>query len=117
MKQATLKIKNYVGNVKVVDNYDLNKKIFKFIAIAFAVCAFCYVVLIGNMFLNIVERKALEKQAHLLSSEVGDLELNYLALSSKVDMSLSYAMGYTEVKPSFATRVPIGVIKLAKNEI
>ena len=66
---------------------------------------------------DIVQRKALEARANVLSNEVGDLELTYLALSSKVDVNLSQVMGFYEVKPTFATRPTLSVVKLANNEI
>ena len=117
MKQTALKIKNYASNINVVNNNDLNKKIFNFISVSFGISFVFYILLVGTTFFNIAERKVLEKEAHVLASQVGDLELSYLSLYNKMDVSLSYTMGYQEVKPSFATRVPLGAIKFAKNEI
>ena len=47
---------------------------------------------------NIVERKALEGRALTLSNEVGNLELEYLSVSQKVDLNLAYSLGFKETK-------------------
>ena len=75
---------------------------------AFGVLAIAYVVILGNMIFNINERKSLEKEVSTLSSEVGELELEYLALSKKVDLGLSRTLGFKEAKPAFAARKSLG---------
>lgn len=56
------------------------------------------------MVFNIIERRSLEKEVASLSNEVGILGLDYLSLSSKVDLDFSYSLGFKQVKPNFATR-------------
>ena len=69
------------------------------------------------MVFNIVERKALEGRALTLSNEVGNLELEYLSVSQKVDLNLAYSLGFKETKKTFANRKALGSISIAKNEI
>lgn len=107
MRQASLKLKMYVDNVNIIDN-DLSNRIFNSILVAFGVLALCYVIILGNMVFNIIARKSLERQAVALSNEVGTLELSYLSLSNKVDIDLSYSLGFREVKPTYATRKALG---------
>ena len=92
----------------------------------FGVLALCYVLILGNMVANIVQRKNLEKEALTLSNEVSSLELSYLSVSNSVNLPLSLSMGFTEAKATFAVRKSLGVnitsesldsIKLANNEI
>lgn len=122
MKKASSKIKSYAQNINIVDNSHTRRKVLHFIFISMGFLAFLYVLLLGNMVWNIVERKAMEKKSYALASEIGVLELDYLALSSKVDVKLSYEMGFKEIKPNFATRKPIGMhsidtVALLANEI
>ena len=83
----------------------------------FAALALWYVLILGNMVFDIVQRKALEKEALILSNEVGDLELSYLSVSGSIDVALSSSMGFKETKATFATRKALGSLKLANNEI
>ena len=117
MKQASLKLKSYANNVNIIDNGNLQKRILNIMLYTIGALALCYVLILGNMVFNIVERKALEGHALTLSNEVGDLELEYLAVSQKVNLSLAYSLGFKDTKAKFATRKPIGSISIAKNEI
>lgn len=117
MKQMSLKFKNYASNVNIVDNGNLQKRVLYIMLWTLGIMIGLYVFFLGNMVFNIVERKALEGYARNLESEVGDLELNYLSLSQKVDLDLAYSLGFKEIKTKFATRKALGSIEIAKNEI
>jgi hypothetical protein len=73
------------------------------------VCSLLYVLFLGNMVSNIVARRSLEVQARNLSSEVGNLELTYLSMSSGIDLAFSYDKGFKETKINFATRKSLGL--------
>ncbi len=118
MREAALKLKMYANNVDILNNnIEIRKNILGFMLYSFAGLAFLYVLILGNMVFNIVERKALEKEALTLENQVGHLELSYLSLSKSVDISLSSSMGFKEAKANYATRKSLGSIKLARNEI
>jgi hypothetical protein len=117
MKTASLKLKSYANNVSIIDNGNLQKRILNIMLwMLFALMGF-YVFFLGNMVFNIVERKALEGRALVLSNEVGSLELEYLSMSKKIDLDLAYSLGFKEIKTKFATRKTLGSINIAKNEI
>jgi len=123
MRQATLQLKTRIQNVNIMNNnieirgIILNAMLFVIVALAF-----WYVLILGNMVFDIVQRKTLEKEMLTLSNEVGNLELTYLSISNNVDMALSSSMGFKETKAIFATRKAVGFnsidnIKSANNEI
>lgn len=117
MRQAGLKLKIYMGKVDVVDNGNLAGRMLRLILMTFGALALAYALILGNMVFDIVERRALEKEALALSNEVGNLELSYLHLSNKVDLELSHSLGFRETKPAYATRkslsfAPSGNVKL-----
>ena len=127
MKQASLKFKTSMENVNIMsDNVEVRKVVLNtMLAVLFAL-AFWYVLIIGNMTFDIVERRVLEKEALALSNEIGNLELSYLSISNSLDLSLSHSMGFKETKATFATRKSHGYnfasealdsLKLGKNEI
>jgi hypothetical protein len=119
MKQATIKLKMYAGNVNVIDN-NIAPSVLRFMIYASILLAFLYVTFLGNMVFNIVERKALEAQARNLSNQVSDMELTYLSMSNKIDLDLSHSLGFKETNIKFATRKAVGVnssATLANNEI
>lgn len=84
---------------------------------SFGVLALWYVFLLGNMVMNIVERRSLEKETFSLSNEVRDMELVYLSMSNNIDLAFSHSIGFKETAAKFATRKSLGSIKIAKNEI
>ncbi|PIP69209.1 hypothetical protein CO033_00470 [Candidatus Nomurabacteria bacterium CG_4_9_14_0_2_um_filter_32_10] len=117
MRQASLKLKSYAGNVNIIDNGNLQKRILNMMLWMLGILALSYVFFLGNIVFNIVERKTLEVYAHTLSNDVGNLELEYLSLSQKVDLNLAYSLGFKEIKTKFATRKTLGSISIAENEI
>lgn len=86
---------------------------------SFGTLALLYVLLLGNMVRNIVERRSLETGMRALSSEVGNLELAYLSASNSVDLNFSHSLGFKETKTIYATRKSLGFgnVKVLQNEI
>ncbi len=120
MKAIAIKVKGYAGGVSIVNNNNMEKRILHTLFLSLALLAVVYVVLLGAMVFNIVERKTTEVSARALSNQVSDLELQYLSLSNKIDLTLSHSLGFTETKATYATRKSlgsVGSIKLSKNEI
>lgn len=116
MRTIAIKIRKF-GGVSIVNNNNIEKRILHTLILCLGLLALLYVLLLGSMVFNIVGRKALETNTRTLSNEVGDLELNYLSLSNKVDLAFSYSMGFKETHITYATRKALGSIKLPKNEI
>jgi hypothetical protein len=119
MRQASLKLKMYANNVNAINN-NMANTIFNFMVWSGICLVVLYVVFLGTMVFNIVERKALEGQARSLANDVGDMELTYLSMSNKIDLELSHQMGFKETAARFTTRRTVGSntnIKLANNEI
>lgn len=109
---------SYAKNVNIVNNNNLDKKILRAILFSAGMLAICYVFIMGSTVFNIVERRSLEANARTLSNEVGDMELQYLALSNKVDLAYAESKGFKEISmKSFATRASLGSISFAKNEL
>lgn len=117
MRQVALKIKNYAGSVDIVNNNNLQRRILNIALSSLGALAVFYVLLLGNMVFNIVERKSLETNLRTLSSEVAELELTYLSISNTVDSNLGLSLGFKEQPATYATRKSLGSVKLTKNEI
>ncbi len=128
MTQMILKLNNYVdSNVKVVSQLgatvngrNLNKIIFRLFSVSFLMLVFLYVSFLSNIIFNITERRSLENNINILSSEIGNLNLTYLSASSQLDLKLGISMGLTEIKPKFinsskfvASSWDFGKLKLA----
>ena len=108
MKQASLKLKSYAGNLNIVNNYDMQKRIFNIMVWSLGILALIYILILGNMVFNIIERRALDTQARSLSNEIGNLELQYLSASDKIDLALAESLGFKETKAKFANRKTLG---------
>ena len=117
MKAIAIKMKSYTNGVNIVNNNNIEERIFKTVIFSGIALALFYMLILGNMVFNIIERKSLEADARTLSNEVGNLELQYLSMSNKIDLNFSYALGFEETKTKFAIRKSLGSIKVANNEI
>ena len=128
MRQIGLQLKTRIQqNVNIIDgNVEVRKFIFHTMMLILAGLGLAYVLILGNMVFNIVERRGLEKEALVLINEVGGLELSYLSVSGSVDSVLSSSMGFKEARANFATRQSLGynttgealgILNLADNEI
>ena len=112
MKRTAIKIKSYAGNVNIVNNNNLEKRILNILLYSLGICALAYVVILGNMTFNIVARQSLGIHSRTLSNEVGDLELKYLSMSNKIDVTMSQDMGFKEANAQFAVRKSLGTLSL-----
>jgi len=123
-------MRNYTGNVNIVNNNNIERRMLNTLLLSIGFLAFVYVLFLGNMVFNVVARRTMENDIRTLSKEVGDLELTYLSMSDKVDLTLSHSLGFTETKVKYATRKslgllnnssptgePVGGLKITKNEI
>ena len=125
MKQISLKFNTHIRNTNII-NHDIEKIIFRFIFWSFGALALLYVLFLGNMVKDIIERRSLELNARVLLSEVRDLELAYLSMSNSIDLNLSYSLGFKETQATFATRKALGLlsanesfdsVKIAPNDL
>ena len=117
MKAVALKIKTYSGNVNIVNNNNLQKRILNALLYSFGILALVYVLVLGNMVFNIVARQSLGVRERALSNEVGSLELQYLSMSNKIDLAMSTQMGFKEAKVTFATRKSLSALSFTSNEL
>ena len=120
MRQAAIQLKSRIGNVQIMNNnIEVERMILRSMLSLMGGLALLYVFILGTMVFNIVQRKALEKQALTLASEVSSLELSYLSVSGNIDVALSSSMGFKEIQPTFVTRTSLGSldVKQAQNEI
>lgn len=118
MRQAGLKLKMSIQNVSITNNnVAVERMMLHSMLFVLASLAFWYVLALGNMVYDIVERKSLEKEALSLANEVGQLELSYLSTAEDLDLPLSYKMGFKEAKASFTTRKSLGSLSFGSNEI
>ena len=117
MKTIAIKMKNYAGNVSIVNNNNLERRVLDIMLWTVGALALCYVLFLGNMVFNIIERKALEVSARTLTNDVGNLESQYFSASSKIDINLAQSMGFKEIPKSYAVRRSLGSLKIASNEL
>src|SRR5689334_21220011 len=117
MTQLALKLKSYGGRVSIVDNGNLRKRILYILISSGGALALLYVLMLGTMVFNIVERRSLEADARTLSNEVNELELTYLSATNKVDLALSASLGFKETRATFATRKSLGSIEVSGNDL
>lgn len=60
--------------------------------------AMSYIYLINGTVMHVVMRNSAEVEIATLTSSMGDLEGNYLALENSIDMAYANSLGFKEVK-------------------
>ncbi|MES3031846.1 MAG: hypothetical protein V4699_01225 [Patescibacteria group bacterium] len=116
MRAISSKLNIYIKNISFI-NTNIEKLLFNFILWSFGALVVLYVMFLGNMVKNIVERRGFESDARALSSEVSNLELTYLAMSNNIDLKYSYSLGFKETKANFATRKSLGYKPLESGNV
>lgn len=116
MTTIAIKLNTRAAGGKVI-NTNLRQTIFHAMLFAFAGLSVCYVLLMGNMIFNIIARKGLESKVSTMVNNVGELELQYLSMSNKVNISFAKSLGFQETKMEFATRKSLGSLNIAKNDL
>ena len=113
------KIVEYAGHANIINN-NIEKRLFYTFSSIFVISLLSYGVFLSSIVFNIVARKNIENESRLLSSKIGQLELEYLSLSGKVDMQLAQSLGFNEViktNSHFASRkVTTKSVALTNNE-
>ena len=117
MKKTAQKIKYYAPSVNIVNNDNLEKRILNILLCSFGMLIVLYVLILGNITFNVVARQSLGNQAKTLSNEVGDLELQYLSASNKVDMAMFAGMGFKEGNTKFVVRKSLGSLSMLSDEL
>jgi hypothetical protein len=117
MQKINKKIKQYSQSAVMDIQDDLGKNIFHTMMGVLVFFAICYIVLIANIVFSVVERNSFNAKNSILSSEVGELELEYLAMSKNIDLNFAYANGFKETKTEFASSLDSNNSKFARNEV
>lgn len=86
------------------DNYK-RRTLFRILLALAIMLSILYMYFIGSITFNILARKSLENTARTLGQNVSQLELTYLANSSRIDRGYALSIGFVDAKDSiFATR-------------
>ena len=93
MKEINLKSNIYAKSASILNN-STEKYILNIIFFSFGAFALLYILFLGNMVKNIIDRRSFEIDARSLSSEVQNLEVTYLSMSNNIDLAFSYSMGF-----------------------
>ncbi len=117
MRVASLKIKNYAENMVFIDSGNLRKKTLYLLLSVLSALAVVYVISLSNVIWNVLERKALEKRAVALESEVTKLQSEYLSAAQKINLSLARDMGFRETPSRFVSRKTLFSASVQRNEI
>ena len=77
-------------------NYDAQKVIFRWLVSLIIVLCILYAYLIASITFDVLARKSLETNAKELDSQVGQLELQSIALSQNVNSELGKTLGFVD---------------------
>ncbi len=95
-------------NTNIVNNDNLERKLFYALACTLLILFASYVYFLGSITFNIVQRNSFNADIRNLSSTIGGLEQEYLSLSSNIDLRLADNLGFKETKKShFVSREPL----------
>ena len=85
--------------------FDNRKKAFWVILVAVFACFLAYIYFVNLTIANIVERRILVSEISILSSEISEMEFEYLALGKEITPDLAFSLGFYESSNiNFVTR-------------
>ena len=91
--------------IEIVQNKDIQRVLLRVFISTLIILSVTYVYLIGSITFNVLARKALNKEAQVLGSQVSELELSYLNSANKIDKNFASSLGFVEAKNNiFTTR-------------
>ena len=76
----------------------IEKLIFNTLVIGILVSALLYVYFVSSSVLNIVQRKNIEATINFASSDVGNLESEYIFLTKNITLQYARTLGFSEPK-------------------
>lgn len=124
----SIKLKTHMRSISIL-NTNIERLMLHTMLWSFLAFALLYILLLGNMVFNIVERRTLETDMRALTNDVGSLELSYISMSNNINLTFSHSLGFKETKINFAIRKSLGYspvgetsgsfdsVKMSKNEI
>jgi len=75
---------------------NIEKNIFTLLVVGIFLSIFLYVYFISTSVVNVVQRKSIEIETQMLSSNVGELESEYISLSKNITLSYASSLGFVE---------------------
>ncbi len=81
---------------KITTFDNIEKRIFKALIAGILFSAFLYIYFVSTSVVNIVQRKNIESETQGLSSNVGNLESQYISLNKNITLSYAKSLGYVE---------------------
>ncbi len=107
----TLKINTKI-QPNIVNNQDLEKRVFKTLIGMFLVLFLAYIYFVGHTIFDIVARKSIDTEARNLTSNVSSLELEYFSLSNKIDLAYAKSSGFINPnETAFADKTNLATTK------
>jgi hypothetical protein len=94
-------------NTQGVASHDLREKISKILIGSFIVLILSYVYVVGSITFNVAARKNISEEQKILSSHIGELEVQYLNLANQITLEKAKSYGFVETKdPIFVHSSP-----------
>lgn len=89
-----------------VQHPTFTKTFFKGLMVSFGLCSLVYMYFLGTIIFNIINRKTIDQEARVLTSDIGTLELRYLSRTQELDLAYAQARGFVEPRElHFAQKV------------
>lgn len=87
----TQAIANNINNV-----FKYKERIFIFLLVGISLLIVAYSYFLHSAIANVVEREKIVKEIRTVSTAVGELESQYFALKSEIDMDLAHSKGFKD---------------------
>ncbi len=86
---------------EIINNGDLNRKIFILMAGALGLFVAVYLYFIATITFDVVARKTAENDLRGIRASVGQLELEYLSLNNTIDLAYAESLGFHEATNTY----------------
>jgi hypothetical protein len=93
-----MKINTAKNNRAILNNNDMNRRVFFIVLSLFGIVAGLYVYFLGTIVFGVLERRTVATEAQTMRQEVNDLQIRYLSLNNSINLGLASSLGFTEAK-------------------
>ena len=112
-------VKTIALKTNIVNNHNLERRMFRILAVLLATLFISYIFFTGRIILDIIARRAVDNSLRTLTAEVAELELQHISADGAVNFKYAQTLGFTEPKKIYFARRAALVknTSVARNEL
>ena len=102
-------------NSKTAILKDERTPVWTLVFVCIALCVL-YIFFMNETVFNVAKRATLEQEIAIRSSDISNLEFQYISLRNNIDITLAYSLGYKDIEsPRYISKTPVTALVSLNN--